>query len=135
MINIFRYYRNIDLPADEILLARKILSARDDKTLLELYYFHLALNAEKIDPRLIEKSLSNPLRTLFREAYNISFLLLKIWKSLVKVYLNKALSLPNLYLPEKAERDPYYYYRRLLRVNQKRIEKRWKEILFHLSPT
>ena len=134
-MDIFKSYRKISLPDDEVRLADKVLSAKDDKGLFEFYSFHLALNAEKITARFIEENLDNPLRPLFRKAYNRAYLLLKVWKSLVEVYFKKTISLPNLYLPQDAETDPYYYYRKLLGVNQRSMEKRWKEILFHLSPT
>ena len=133
MIDLLKLYRGISMPKDEIRLATRILSDRRDKSLIEFYWFHLALNGEKIDGKLIEERLDRTLIPLFKDAYNKSFLLLKVWKTLVEANLGKIVTLPNLFLPQEDEKILYHTYKILLGKEQKRIERRWKEILYHLS--
>lgn len=129
MLNIFKVYKGISLPPDPLLLARKVLSHQEDKELQEFFWFFLALNADRIDGKKICEKLDKRLRPLFREGYNRAYLLLQTWSKLVSFTTRKKLSLPNLFLPKKAENYPFFFYKAVFNDSRKRLEKRWREIL------
>lgn len=132
IINVINRYCATTFPDDPVELSKEVLTHPEDKRVLELYPFYLAVNADFIDGKAIELSLPEHIRPLFYKEYNKAYLFLRVWSYLVKYEKRKSLSLPNLYLKLNNESDKYYLYflyRNYLGLQQNWMEGRWKEIL------
>lgn len=133
IINVINRYCATTFPDDPVELSKEVLAHPEDKRVLELYPFYLAINADFIDGKAIEANLPKNLRPLFIEEYNMAFLFLKVWSYLVKHRAGREIILPNLYLDLESKADnPYYLYnlyRTRLGKIQRWAERRWNEII------
>jgi len=100
----------------------------------DLWWLNLALLANKFEIKKIENSLPLKLKLRFHKDYNRAFLWSKIWGMKAKILAKQELNLPNLYLPQEAEKRPDIYYqiffgREWLKKKERCLVRKWEELL------
>lgn len=129
MVDLFQAYKGRPTPVNVVILAREVLSDKEDTDQRDLFCFFLALNADQFNAKQIYQKLSKRFKPGFIEQYNRAYLVSRVWSKLIGFTTGRQLRLANIFLPKKAEKNPFLYYKLCFNGSRRRLEKRWREIL------